>query len=179
VAWERPKVPFLLRLPIKGFPTRRARWCCEEMKEGGGSGRMVVTGIRWAESNKRATRMMVERCNGDPTKTYLHPIIDWKSEDVWEFIRSRNPPYCRLYDEGWTRIGCMFCPMQSARDKRRAADRYPVFERAFRRAFHRMWESRGDRPSFARWKDADDCFDWWLSNEPLPGEDEDQCPLFT
>ena len=35
-------------------PTRRVRYCCEYLKESGGDGRMVVTGVRWAESANRA-----------------------------------------------------------------------------------------------------------------------------
>lgn len=34
-------------------PTRLARYCCEVLKEGGGRGRMITTGVRWAESVKR------------------------------------------------------------------------------------------------------------------------------
>ena len=34
-------------------PTRLARYCCEELKESGGEGRMTVTGVRWAESKNR------------------------------------------------------------------------------------------------------------------------------
>lgn len=34
-------------------PTRLIRYCCAELKERGGDGRRVVTGVRWAESIKR------------------------------------------------------------------------------------------------------------------------------
>ena len=34
-------------------PTRLVRYCCEELKESGGEGRMTVTGVRWAESRNR------------------------------------------------------------------------------------------------------------------------------
>lgn len=34
-------------------PTRRVRYCCENLKEPGGKGRVVVTGVRWAESANR------------------------------------------------------------------------------------------------------------------------------
>lgn len=34
-------------------PTRMARYCCAKLKEDGGDGRMVVTGVRWAESVNR------------------------------------------------------------------------------------------------------------------------------
>ena len=35
-------------------PTRLVRYCCSELKEDGGDGRMTVTGVRWAESVNRA-----------------------------------------------------------------------------------------------------------------------------
>lgn len=42
-------------------PTRMVRYCCEVLKEKGGEGRFVVTGVRWAESNRRKkTRQSVE-----------------------------------------------------------------------------------------------------------------------
>lgn len=34
-------------------PLRTTRYCCEHLKEGGGDGRMTVTGVRWAESKNR------------------------------------------------------------------------------------------------------------------------------
>ena len=34
-------------------PTRLVRYCCEELKESGGEGRMTATGVRWAESKNR------------------------------------------------------------------------------------------------------------------------------
>ena len=34
-------------------PTRLMRYCCSELKEQGGKGRLKVTGVRWAESKNR------------------------------------------------------------------------------------------------------------------------------
>lgn len=34
-------------------PTRMVRYCCQELKESGGFGRVTVTGVRWAESTNR------------------------------------------------------------------------------------------------------------------------------
>lgn len=34
-------------------PTRLVRYCCKELKEMGGQGRLVITGVRWAESPNR------------------------------------------------------------------------------------------------------------------------------
>ena len=42
-------------------PTRMVRYCCSTLKEEGGQGRTVITGVRWAESSKRKnTRSAVE-----------------------------------------------------------------------------------------------------------------------
>ena len=37
----------------KAPPTRLMRYCCEELKESAGEGRLTVTGVRWAESSRR------------------------------------------------------------------------------------------------------------------------------
>jgi phosphoadenosine phosphosulfate reductase len=76
VIFERPKTPFLIELVKRGYPTRLSRWCCAVYKENGGEGRMVLTGIRWAESYKRSKRAMVETCMRGKMKRFLHPLID-------------------------------------------------------------------------------------------------------
>lgn len=41
-------------IPMKMIPpTRTIRYCCEVLKENGGAGRFITTGVRWAESRKR------------------------------------------------------------------------------------------------------------------------------
>ena len=41
-------------------PTRKVRYCCASLKEPGGGGRIVVTGVRWAESiNRKQTHGVV------------------------------------------------------------------------------------------------------------------------
>ena len=58
-------------------PLRQMRYCCRILKERGGAGRRVVTGVRRAESNKRASRKAVESCFRDETKTYINIIIEF------------------------------------------------------------------------------------------------------
>ena len=45
------------------LPTRTMRWCCKTYKEGIGAGNVVLTGIRRAESSRRAKRNEVEISN--------------------------------------------------------------------------------------------------------------------
>jgi 3'-phosphoadenosine 5'-phosphosulfate sulfotransferase (PAPS reductase)/FAD synthetase len=49
-------------------PTRRMRYCCSEIKEGGAESRFIATGIRWAESVKRKNRGALEVLHQDISK---------------------------------------------------------------------------------------------------------------
>lgn len=55
----------------------------------------------------------------------ISPIINWTDDDVWEFLNACNVPHCKLYDEGFKRIGCILCPMSNPRQKRIEIARYP------------------------------------------------------
>lgn len=50
-------------------PTRIARFCCEKLKETNGDGRMVVTGVRWAESANRKANQGIVNIKGKPKTT--------------------------------------------------------------------------------------------------------------
>lgn len=116
---HRPEMTmFQYILKIKFWPPMRTqRWCCEKLKERGGAGRIIMTGIRWAESSRRKKRRLIETCYHNKSKQYFNPIIDWGDDDVWEFIHTYCVPYCSLYDEGWTRLGCVLCPMSRAPER--------------------------------------------------------------
>lgn len=54
----------------KGLPpTRLMRYCCSELKERSGKGKVVVTGVRWGESTKRAEISGVVQVIGKPKTT--------------------------------------------------------------------------------------------------------------
>lgn len=54
VTWERPEKSMHRLIVENGFPPSRImRYCCKELKETHGQGRIVATGVRWAESNNR------------------------------------------------------------------------------------------------------------------------------
>lgn len=50
-------------------PTRLVRYCCSELKEKGGKGRVKVTGVRWAESNNRNNNQSLVTIIGKPKAT--------------------------------------------------------------------------------------------------------------
>jgi phosphoadenosine phosphosulfate reductase len=149
----------------KGMPPRRnARFCCEVMKEQGGKGRTVVTGVRWAESANRSKRGLYEGCYKDGNKHYLNPIIDWTTADVWHYIRSRGLDYCSLYDEGFTRVGCVLCPMSRKTD--RDIERWPGIARLWERAVKATFKPGG------AWDTEEDYWQWWLDRNTSSRKDE-------
>ena len=178
VTWDRSEIPLLRSLEINGFPLRQSRWCCRDYKENGGNNRRVVTGVRSAESYNRSKRKIFGHCYDggykSKNKTFVNPIIDWTTDDVWEFIRERELPYCSLYDEGWKRIGCLFCPM-AGKMRSVAAERYPRYVKAFIRAFEKLHTT--GRDSMKRWKSGEEMFWWWLKEDRKRAE-PDQLMIF-
>ena len=154
-------------------PNRIARYCCRVLKERGGSGRMVVTGVRWEESTKRAKRNMTERCYTDKTKHYLHVIIDWTEVDVWEYIKSNSVAYCKLYDEGFKRIGCVICPFE--RNTARSMKRWPKVWKGCRKAFDKLYENSLHHQS--RWNSSEAMWLWWLARD-AKAERKEQLSIF-
>jgi phosphoadenosine phosphosulfate reductase len=148
----------------KGIPpTRLIRYCCKELKEYGGQGRLKILGIRWAESTRRKNnRRMVEICNKDITRT-INPIIDWTDEDVWEFIKKYNLPYNPLYDLGQKRIGCVMCPQKGRKGMQEDAKMFPVYYNNYLKAFERMLENRKSKGLNTTWKTSADVMEWWLN----------------
>ena len=174
-----PEKSFFKEMLYHGFPLRRSRWCCEVFKEHGGEGRFTLTGIRWAESSRRSKRKMTEICR-TKAKRYLHPLIDWTEQDVWQFIKKYKISYCELYDRGRKRIGCLFCPMARHSERKKDLIEYPKFANAFRLAFNKLYIKRKaeGKTSVDRWKDGNDMFDWWINETPKEKENPNQKVLF-
>ena len=42
---------------------------------------------------------------GYPTYTRSFPVIEWKYNLVWEYLRTFDVTYCCLYDQGYTSLG--------------------------------------------------------------------------
>ena len=67
---SRPEKSMWELIPEKLMPpTRLVRYCCEELKERGGRGRLKITGVRKAESHARAERSDLINVIGKPKAT--------------------------------------------------------------------------------------------------------------
>lgn len=138
VSWNSTKINLPMRMAEKGIPpTRLLRWCCMEYKEQGGAGLFRATGVRADESPRRKGLWKTVNKDREGIGYILCPIVYWTDADIWKFIRLHNMPYCKLYDEGFKRLGCIGCPMA---DKQRVAQfkRWPKYEKMWRRGFEAL-----------------------------------------
>lgn len=84
-------------------------------------------------------------CISGKESLLISPIIHWTEQDVWEFLNEViEAPHCSLYDEGWHRIGCIGCPMSSAKQKQIENIRYPHVKMNWIKAIKAI---RGQNPS--------------------------------
>lgn len=165
------------------LPTMRFRWCCAEFKEMSGAGKVTLIGIRKEESVRRAKRGEVEisnhkfsgsfdlwseheeqmvTCVGGWDKILVSPIIHWTERDVWEFLNSNCIPHCELYDQGYTRIGCICCPMSQPRHKAKDIIRWPHVKRNWLKTIQWLIDNGYINHNFS---DPETCFRWWISGK--------------
>lgn len=162
-------------------PTRFQRYCCASLKEVHNKNNVLITGVRWAESLRRANtrtelevskkaserrtrlrldneddRRQIENCMKF-NEIVVNPIIDWNNEDVWMFINNEKLKYCKLYDEGFTRLGCIGCCMVSKKERERQFTKYPKYKEQYIRTFDKMTKKHE-----TTWKSGQEVFDWWM-----------------
>jgi phosphoadenosine phosphosulfate reductase len=67
-----------------------------------------ITGQRREQSVTRQTLEFVE-IDSVNQLLKLNPIAAWTSNDVWDYVKRHEVPYNKLYDKGFTSIGCAPC----------------------------------------------------------------------
>lgn len=167
------------------MPTRTLRWCCAEFKETSGAGKVTLIGIRKEESARRAKRCEISAnikgkrteetfdqwseheeqmitCVGGKDKILVSPIIYWTERDVWEFLNANGIPHCELYDQGYTRVGCICCPMAQTRQKRKEIERWPHVKRNWLKTIQWLIDNGYLNHNF---NDAETGFRWWIRGD--------------
>lgn len=172
----------------KMLPLRMSRYCCQVLKEQAGAGTCTLIGIRADESSKRKARQEVEKigkvrgklfdidqwsrnyehgieCVGGRDKIVVSPIHRFTNREVWNFIRGNEIKYCSLYDEGFHRIGCMFCPMSSSKMKYVELKRYPKVAQTIIASIQYLIDNNTNPYMSNHNATAEEIFYWWISGE--------------
>lgn len=163
VIWLFPKQSFYELIQKHQPPLMTQRWCCDLLKKKPSMDLPLkhrLMGIRSEESVRRAKRPRID--NYKNKHILYKPIFYWPEWAVWEFIETYNLSYPSIYDNGFSRIGCVTCPFMFGSSKAAQARLeksmafYPGLWKAFKNAVKRWFDknSKYENQSFDQYWEA-------------------------
>lgn len=170
------------------MPTQWMRFCCRELKEATNEHAVTLTGVRRAESARRSHRQEVYlqtrrrhpefiegtldqfsryqettvECLQGKDKLTVNPILEWSEQDVWDLIHAYELPVNPLYIKGYSRVGCLFCPMSNIKSIRLDVGNYPKYYQAFLRLIHRIRAKNIQEHGYDYYEDLTDEEAFWV-----------------
>lgn len=170
-----------------GLPKMNMRYCCSRLKENLGAGRAVLTGVRAEESRKRAAYAQIEiysrrkehigkskersidelmanevQCIKGKDRLMLRPILNWTSDEIWEYIYTYKLPVNPCYNKVG-RVGCMFCPFATAKQIAMYEKEYPLFYKRLMFSVEKWWNKTEDHVLDG----PEDYYLWWKSKKNI------------
>ena len=135
------------------LPTVQMAYCCQDYKHNPKYvDKCSIIGVRKAESFKRRERTafgvknktilkknkalineyFIENCQSTRATSIiqLSPIIDWRDDDVWDYIKEHNLPINPEY-KTHKRVGCIVCPKANFTSNAETLLKYPKLIDAF------------------------------------------------
>lgn len=95
----------------------------------------------------------------------INPLIWWSDEQLWNFIRFNEIPYCELYENGFKRLGCIGCPMAGKKGTIELEDRFPQYKQYYIQAFDDMLEYWKEKGNPRKWETGTQVYNWWVDKE--------------
>ena len=110
------------------------------------------------------TLIKVMKSKGD---TVVNPIYHWTDNDIWEYARQNHIKMNPLYEKGYSRVGCIGCPLANYREKMKEFSDYPKYKNLYIKAFDKMLKARKesgkvDLGNGRFWETGEDVFLWWI-----------------
>lgn len=97
----------------------------------------------------------------------VNPIAYWTEQEVWDYIHENEIEYNPLYDKGYSRVGCIGCPM-AGKHRIEELAKYPKYKALYKKLAEEIektmindnWKinSNGKYSSY---------FEWWLENNEV------------
>lgn len=101
----------------------------------------------------------------------VQPIIDWSDRDVWDFLNYYGCKSNPLYQCGFSRIGCIGCPMSGSKQMEHEFYLYPKYKANYIRAFSRMLVVRDiSKNTPFSWVSGEDVYNWWINDDTIDGQ---------
>lgn len=70
--------------------------------------RAWVTGMRQVQAVSRIS-LKLSAYDMDNRMQKFNPLLEWRHEDVWQYIKENEVPYNKLHDDFYPSIGCAPC----------------------------------------------------------------------
>lgn len=97
----------------------------------------------------------------------VNPMAYWTEAEVWDYIYENKIEYNPLYDKGFSRVGCIGCPM-AGKHRREEFVKYPKYRKLYKKLADEIektmindnWKinSKGKYSSY---------FEWWLEDNEV------------
>lgn len=102
----------------------------------------------------------------------MNPLAYWSNEYLWNYIESEHIEVNPLYGEGFTRVGCVGCPMARKLHRIEEFKRYPKYKARFIKLCEdimriRIKQNLSNKYGF---KTGEEYFNYWLYEELPKGE---------
>lgn len=163
----------LIRKPVRSYfeeikrkgslPVWNNRWCCDFFKKKSSSKSILILGTRREESQIRRAYSRI-RYKGKKLNA-LYPVFFWTTDDIWAYIHKNELKYPDVYDYA-NRVGCLFCPLQGAKNMAVEESQFPGYYKAFRQFMDEYWESDNcSERKRGMTKEMFDKYPFWFSRE--------------
>lgn len=181
VKWIMPKHTFYRYLLKFGLPTKSRRWCCAKLKHrvgAKGASRHKVVGIRAEESSKRAERGRIVTGKWQRDTAYL-PLMYFNEGEVWDYIEQNKLSYPSLYDEGFSRLGCVICPFICRKGilEQHKAKWFKIY-RKFEQVVATLYEQKKEYYYSQGIMSSSALLDYWYYSKSVVNHNENQFSLW-
>lgn len=103
-------------IPLLDAPFKISHNCCNVLKKNPvkkfekETGLKPYVGTMVSDSRLRKTNYLRHGCNNFTSKRGMSlPLSFWTEDNIWEYIKTRNILYSKIYDMGYSNTGCIFC----------------------------------------------------------------------
>ena len=189
------------------LPMRQRRFCCESLKERPApecGKAFKCMGVRKFESSNRMkkrneleivehgkdgknivmpfdnseNRRIFEQCYATAERR-VNPIAYWTDSDIWDYSKDVGLEQCSLYDEGFTRLGCIGCPMARRAGREQEFNRWPKFRDQYVRTAQHIIDDKPDSHYFKqKFRSGQEYFDWWMHDRTQEEAKNDQIDMW-
>ena len=92
----------------------------------------------------------------------VNPIYEWTDSDIWDYIKKEQIKVNPMYKKGYTRVGCIGCPLAGYKQIKKEFNDYPKYKQMYINAFDKMIVARAAKNKNNSWKSGQEVFDWWI-----------------